>query len=110
MKTSIGEKIHNRRAALGISAIELAKRVGVSRGFIYLLEQGASGVSPERLCDFARALGVDVKELDPEAKQIEHTTPAWLEYLRSEYCLVEEDCRELVKVVDKWAIQDRFPG
>ena len=48
MKTSTGEKIHNRRAALGISAIELAKRVGVSRGFIYLLEQGASGVSPER--------------------------------------------------------------
>ena len=78
MKSTIGEKIHNRRTELGISAIDLAKRVGVSRGFIYLLEQGESGVSPERLCDFARALSVDVKDLDPDAKQIEHTTPAWL--------------------------------
>ena len=110
MKTTIGKKIHDRRIELGLSAIELAKRVGVSRGFIYLLEQGGSGVSPERLCDFARALGIDVQDIDPEAKQIKHTTPAWLEYLRSEYCLGEEDCRELVKVVDKWAIQDRFPG
>lgn len=110
MKTTIGEKIHSRRTELGISAIDLAKRVGVSRGFIYLLEQGESGVSPERLCDFARALGVDVKDLDPDAKQIEHTTPAWLDYLKSEYCLEDEDCRELTKVVDKWAISERFPG
>ena len=110
MKTTIGEKIHSRRTELGISAIDLAKRVGVSRGFIYLLEQGESGVSPARLCDFARALGVDVKDLDPDAKQIEHTTPAWLDYLKSEYSLEDEDCRELSKVVDKWAISERFPG
>ena len=110
MKTIVGKKIHDRRIALGISALELAKRVGVSRGFIYLLEQGGSGISPERLCDFARALGIAVTELDPDAKQIENTAPEWLDYLRNEYGLGTEDCRELLKVVNKWAIQDRFPG
>ena len=109
MKTTIGKKIHDRRTALGISAIELAKRVGVSRGFIYLLEQGGSGISPERLCAFARALGINVKELDPSTKQADHKPPAWLDYLMNEYNLEDEDCRELLKVVDKWAIPDRFP-
>jgi len=109
MKTTIGKKIHDRRTALGISAIELAKRVGVSRGFIYLLEQGGSGISPERLCAFARALGINVKELDPSTKQADHKPPAWLDYLMNEYSLEDEDCRELLKVVDKWAIPDRFP-
>ncbi|MBR4845258.1 MAG: helix-turn-helix transcriptional regulator, partial [Bacteroidaceae bacterium] len=97
MKTIVGKKIHDRRIALGISALELAKRVGVSRGFIYLLEQGGSGISPERLCDFARALGIAVTELDPDAKQIENTAPEWLDYLRNEYGLGTEDCRELLK-------------
>lgn len=53
----IGERIRELRQRAGISTRDLAKRVGVSSGFISLLERGKSSASLSTLRNIAGALG-----------------------------------------------------
>jgi len=64
----IGEHIRTWRKLLGITAAQLAERVGVNRGTITRIEKGETTVGMDVLLNVARALGqLDnlVKSLDP---------------------------------------------
>ena len=109
MKNLIGERIRARREALKLPAAELAKRVGVTRAFVYMLEKGDSGVTSERLTDFARALGVSVTDLDPNAKPEGMTDDDYLLFLSKAHLLDDDDRREIRKMVEKFGIPNRLP-
>lgn len=54
-----GENLHAKRAKLGLSAEELAKRVHVSRSYITLLESGKRLPGKTLLPKIARALRLE---------------------------------------------------
>lgn len=54
------------RKRLGISQVELALRAGCSHVTVSLLERGAT-MTPEMATRLAEALGVDARELCPDA-------------------------------------------
>ncbi len=53
-----GEQIREARKRLGLTQAQLAERVGLSRPFIALVEQGRRILSPEDLERVRRALGI----------------------------------------------------
>ncbi len=59
-ETLIGERIKQRRKALGLSLRDVAKRVDVSASFLSQLERGQSGVTIDTLRRIAGALNVPI--------------------------------------------------
>ena len=58
-----GERIFNARQARGLSLREAVERVGVSHVFWREVERGEKRPSPEKARLFARAVGLDAREL-----------------------------------------------
>ena len=58
-----GKRIRARREALGISQVELAKRLGVSPATVNIVESDRDGITTKRLERYANALGCTVEEL-----------------------------------------------
>ena len=58
--SSLGERIRAKRQQLGWNQDELARRAGISKGFLSDLENAKRGVRAENLLDIARALGVSI--------------------------------------------------
>lgn len=64
MKISTGDRIRNRRKEIGMSADELARRVGLSRSTIFRYENGfIEKLSIDALVPIARALATTVGAL-----------------------------------------------
>jgi transcriptional regulator with XRE-family HTH domain len=59
----LGQRIRARRTELGWTQEELAKRAGLSNGFLSDLENGKRGTSADTLLDLARVLGVSLDHL-----------------------------------------------
>lgn len=60
---SIGDRIKERRVALGWTQDQLAQRARLSKSFLSDLENNKRGVGAETLHGIARALGVGIDEL-----------------------------------------------
>ncbi len=56
----IGEAIHNARRSVGMSMVELSKKVGISQAQISRLEAGLQGFRTATMQKIAEALGVPV--------------------------------------------------
>ncbi len=54
---TVGERIRAARIKLGLSQVELAKRVGVSRGAIYQWEKDLTHIRPQKIPRLAAVLG-----------------------------------------------------
>ena len=59
----IGHKIMVQRAVLRINQVELARRVGVTQGYISLMENGDRPISDELLRKISTALRCKPEEL-----------------------------------------------
>lgn len=59
----MSNKIKAIREAKGMRQSELADKAGVSRPYMYDLENGARGAKPDTLSRIAEVLGVTVDEL-----------------------------------------------
>ena len=55
----IGERIKARRSDFGMSLSELARRTGISRGYLHLVENGQSMPSAEKVQRIATELDMD---------------------------------------------------
>lgn len=63
--TTVGDLIAMRRRALGLSQLELAEKVGISRSQIANIEGGRHDPPVSRLRDFAAALECSMKDIVP---------------------------------------------
>ena len=61
--TSVGERIKARRLELAWTQEELARKAGISTGFLSDLENSKRNVSAETLLDIARVLGLSLDYL-----------------------------------------------
>lgn len=71
MGESVGDRIHNRREAMGLTAIDLARQAGVSRSYLSELESNLkAGPSADVLYRIADVLQTTVADLlgRPEQK------------------------------------------
>ena len=67
MKTDIlikfGNKVRERRGALGLSQEELAERAGFHRTYIGMIERAEKNITLENIEKIARALEIPLREL-----------------------------------------------
>jgi len=63
---SIGNKIYSYRVGLEMNPNELAKRAGITRPYLLMLETGLHNPSFAVLCRIARGLGVTPAHLMPD--------------------------------------------
>ena len=74
-----GAKVRFFRERKKFTLAELAMQMGVSRGFIHLLETGKTGISRENLTRLVSVLGIEEGELSPRA--VQGREPKWLKFL-----------------------------
>lgn len=65
LKQQVGYSIRVRRAVLEMSQGELAEKVGISQGFLSLLEQGKRSLDLDLLEQIASALQCPINQLLP---------------------------------------------
>ena len=65
----IGEKIRDRRIALGLTQEELATRAEMTKGFISQLERDLTSPAIDSLTDILEALGTDLATFFKEEEQ-----------------------------------------
>ncbi|MCY0869064.1 MAG: helix-turn-helix transcriptional regulator [Firmicutes bacterium] len=63
MKSVLGERVRERRLALGLSVQEVARRAKVSASYIYAIEAGVRGSQIAKLARVAEALDIDLATL-----------------------------------------------
>lgn len=59
------ERVRRRRVAAGLNGQALARRAGISKGYLWKIERGESVASPEILAQIAAALGCTIEDLMP---------------------------------------------
>ena len=70
LKQQVGHSIRVRRAVLEISQGELAEKVGISQGFLSLLEQGKRSLDLDLLERIASALQCPINQLLPPEERL----------------------------------------
>ncbi|MCY0876891.1 MAG: helix-turn-helix transcriptional regulator [Firmicutes bacterium] len=65
MKSTLAERVKERRTQAGLSVQELARRAKVSASYIYAIESGARGSHIDKITRIAQALGASVSDLWP---------------------------------------------
>lgn len=75
----VGSTLRALRESAGVSLRELARRIGVSAGYLSQVESGQSGPpTPERLFQIAAALGLDEGDLAPLADRLDDDLATFL--------------------------------
>jgi len=65
MKRTLGERVKERRLALGMTVQELARRAEVSVSYVYAIEAGERGSHIDKILRIAQALEVPLQDLWP---------------------------------------------
>ncbi len=63
MSTTLGQKIRNRRAELGLTQKELSEKSGISQPYISLLEKDRFNPSAVSVLKLSKALSMSMEEL-----------------------------------------------
>ncbi|MEQ1858784.1 MAG: helix-turn-helix transcriptional regulator [Chthoniobacteraceae bacterium] len=63
LQKKLGQRIAQLRRSKGMTQEQLAEVIGCSVEFISLVERGVNAPSVAGLADFAKALGVEVRDL-----------------------------------------------
>jgi transcriptional regulator with XRE-family HTH domain len=83
----LGRLLRKRRQEVGLSTIELAKKVGTTDGTITRIEQGAfAAPAPDKLSRITEALGLSLADVFALAEYaIPSELPSFQPYLRTKY-------------------------
>lgn len=68
-KAIVGTRIRERRRALGITQVELARRIGISASYLNLIERNKRGIAGALLLRAAAALELGIDDLDGAAER-----------------------------------------
>lgn len=95
-----GELIRTKRKELGLSMDALAREIGVTRGFICLLEKGKSGITAAKAGRMAEVLGLPLESLLAATGSHDSVTGSrWLTYLTEKHKLGPTEQNLLSKFV-----------
>lgn len=101
MEETRGEKLRRMRKERNLTIGEVAAAIGVSKGFMSLLEKDKSGIRSSRALELAKLFGVDVKEIiDGDITEVAGAEPKWVCYLKEKYHpaqYVLDICKNMVK-------------
>ncbi|MDL2311186.1 XRE family transcriptional regulator, partial [Peptostreptococcaceae bacterium OttesenSCG-928-C18] len=90
----IGDKIKNKRMALGLTQEELAERADLTKGFISQIERDLTSPSVDSLFDILEALGTNMSDFFKEEKKEK------LVFTKDDYILnVDEDNKSSIEWV-----------
>ncbi|MDD4103362.1 MAG: helix-turn-helix transcriptional regulator, partial [Kiritimatiellae bacterium] len=107
MRLNHGNLIRQARQALRLTLEELARRAGLSKGFLSQVENGKAGLGLDAAKRLAGVLGLSLEELSavwgPQAACGE-AHPAWLVRLAARYDLHPEAQAALLKVAEESAV------
>jgi transcriptional regulator with XRE-family HTH domain len=62
---TVGKRIRRAREKAGLSQVQLAKRVGVTRASVYNWEEGLTDIRNDKMPALAAALGVHPSKITP---------------------------------------------
>ncbi|HET9069982.1 MAG TPA: short-chain fatty acyl-CoA regulator family protein [Amaricoccus sp.] len=68
-KTIVGTRIRERRRALGMTQVELSRRIGISASYLNLIERNKRGIAGPLLRRIATALELGLDDLDGAAER-----------------------------------------
>ena len=101
MEETRGQKLRRMRKERNLTIGEVAAAIGVSKGFMSLLEKDKSGIRSSRALELAKFFGVDVKEIiDVDITEVVGTEPKWVSYLKEKFHpaqYVLNICKDMVK-------------
>lgn len=60
----LADFIKQKREQLNLSQRQLAKNIGVSHSYIYMVEKGSRRIGQKKIKDFAKALNVEIKMIE----------------------------------------------
>ena len=110
MEETRGQKLRRMRKERNLTIGEVATAIGVSKGFMSLLEKDKSGIRASRALELAKFFGVDVKEplFDPEYASLgvgigspACLCPAGLERMAKELVAVPQQYRVNIAALKK---------
>lgn len=94
---TLGQRVRRLREQRGYSLSELARRAGISRSYLYQIENDASSPTHEKLEELAQALEVGLQDLLGLAAP-SSSVPAGLREFAEEYKLSEAEIAMLAKI------------
>lgn len=101
MKESRGQKLRRLRKERNLTIEEVATAIGVTKGFMSLLEKDKSGIRASRAVALANYFNIDVSEIIEETMvPMCGGEPRWVSYLKEKYhpdAYALDMCREMVK-------------
>jgi transcriptional regulator with XRE-family HTH domain len=101
MEETRGQKLRRMRKERNLTIEEVATAIGVSKGFMSLLEKDKSGIRASRALELAKLFGVDVKEIiDMDIPEVVGAEPKWVCYLKEKFHpaqYVLDICKNMVK-------------
>ena len=101
MEETRGQKLRRMRKERNLTIGEVAAAIGVSKGFMSLLEKDKSGIRASRALELAKFFGVDVKEIiDVDITEVAGAEPKWVCYLKEKFHpaqYVLDICKNMVK-------------
>ena len=66
----IGHKIRTKRRKLGVSQIDLSKKLSISASYLNLLESGKRKVNVDLLLKLAEELNIEISDISKKTDQI----------------------------------------
>lgn len=60
----LADFIKQKREQLNLSQRQLAKNIGVSQSYVYMVEKGSRRIGQKKIKDFAKALNVEIKMIE----------------------------------------------
>ena len=106
---SLGTVLRDQREALGLSLLDVARAVGLpdkSRTHILRLERDEKRPNSEMLGRLAKALSLDVRQLEAFARPLPTLKP----YLRAKYDLDDEAIADVEAALDAVSKRHRKQG
>ena len=101
MEETRGQKLRRMRKERNLTIGEVATAIGVSKGFMSLLEKDKSGIRASRALELAKFFDVDVKEIiDVGTAEVVGAEPKWVCYLKEKFHpaqYVLDICKNMVK-------------
>jgi transcriptional regulator with XRE-family HTH domain len=103
-KMGLSEILVSLRESRGLQAQQVAERVGVSNGYISLIEQGKRQPSREVLKSLARFYGVSIDYLlsEPGSGQVNLADPRLEAIMRGWESITEQDKAMLAEIVKRF--------